>query len=392
MQNKLDSATRFNKKILIVVFGNAARDPRVHRQIIYLKDKFEITVAAFEAPAVEGVEFWPIKYVRASGYAQKLHRGLSSIFGSGKTYLKRFKLGAAQSPQEAYFDLVICNDALPLPFAFELGKGAPVLFEAHEFYPAQRERSLHCLEMFYQRFLKKLCHAYIPKCAGITTVCSGLANEYKRVFGVLPLVVRSIPPRQELFAQTTAAGVIRLVHHGAAGKARRIELMLELMNLLDERFTLDLMLVGKGDYYEHLRKLALSTPRVNWLDPVPMQDLCSVTNKYDLGLFLVPPTTFNLRHCLPNKFFEFIQARLGIAIGPSPEMARLVKQYDLGVVADDFTPMALASKLNALTKGDVLRFKQNAELAANELNAENEMKVFENYLETILQQHKHSQL
>ena len=32
-------------------------------------------------------------------------------------------------------------------------------------------------------------------------------------------------------------------------------------------------------------------------------------NQFDLGVYLLPPVNFNSAHALPNKFFEFIQAR-----------------------------------------------------------------------------------
>ena len=53
-------------------------------------------------------------------------------------------------------------------------------------------------------------------------------------------------------------------------------------------------------------------------------------------------------------------------------------------MAQDFTPQALASKLNALTMEDIMRFKQNAHKAAEELNAEVEMMLFEEYINTLL--------
>ena len=76
--------------------------------------------------------------------------------------------------------------------------------------------------------------------------------------------------------------------------------------------------------------------------------------------------------CLPNKFFEFIQARLAIAIGPSPEMARLTKQYNLGIISKNFTPKSMAESLNSLTKEQILQYKENANQAAKILNAERE--------------------
>ena len=89
-------------------------------------------------------------------------------------------------------------------------------------------------------------------------------------------------------------------------------------------------------------------------------------------------------YALPNKFFEFIQARLAIAIGPSPEMARLVKQYNLGIVSQDFTPKSMAESLNSLTKEQIRQYKENANQTAKILNAEREGEKLLRILEEVL--------
>ena len=113
-------------------------------------------------------------------------------------------------------------------------------------------------------------------------------------------------------------------------------------------------------------------PRVRIRPPVPADRIPEETRNYDIGLFLLEPTNFNYLHALPNKFFEFVQARLAIAIGPSPEMARLVRKHDLGVVADDFSPAALARALNPLTPELISRYQANADRAAPVLCWEHE--------------------
>jgi hypothetical protein len=162
-----------------------------------------------------------------------------------------------------------------------------------------------------------------------------------------------------------------MIHHGAAVSSRRNEVMLEMMNYVDERFTLDLMMVvGNVKYYDKITSLARKRKNVRIVPPVPMQEIIPATNRYDIGLFLVPPTTFNLQYTLPNKFFEFIQARLAVAIGPSVEMCKIVQKFNCGVVSKDFTPRSLANELNQLTPEKIMEFKQHSHVAARELNAE----------------------
>jgi hypothetical protein len=109
---------------------------------------------------------------------------------------------------------------------------------------------------------------------------------------------------------------------------------------------------------------------VRIVDPVCFSDIVPFLNRYDLGLYILPPRNLNLKHALPNKLFEFIQARLGVAIGPSIEMRKIVEEFDCGVVASDFTPKSLAVKLNALDGNQVGYYKNQADRAAGIMNIE----------------------
>ena len=368
-------------RLLILSFTDAGRDPRVFRQAFFLREKYTITLAGLTDPLIKNVEFLPVLRV-GKGIISKAWQAANLLVGNIAPAQNRFQAGKELLTRAGQWDLVLVNDVEPLPLGFSLAMGAPVVFDAHEYYPKEFEDSL-IWRIFFQRYLTGLCTEFIPRCAGMTTVCHGIAREYQKAFGAVPDIVHSGPAYQYLSVNPARSNRIRLIHHGSASPDRCIERMINCMSMLDSRFSLDLYLVGKGRYFEKLKALAQGTPNVCWYDPVPMDTLSRVSNTYDVGLFLVPPSTFNLQHCLPNKFFEFIQARLAIAIGPSPEMVAIVNEYGLGVVADSFTAEAFARKLNALTVEDIMRFKQNAAEAAEIFNAEASMKTLEKKLQKV---------
>jgi hypothetical protein len=367
------------KKLLILSFTDARSDPREYRQAALLRDEYVITVAGFGDPGLDGVAFVPIEHRPAASILGRMWRAGNLLLGNSGPFLQRFALKEPEVLHAQHFDAIIVHDAEPLPLGFSLAKGAPVIFDAHEYYPRMYEDLFW--KIFHKPHLTKLCARYIPQCAGMVTVCSSIVRAYQETFGIVPEVMFNAPFRQDLAARSVASERIRLIHHGGASPDRQLEVMLDMMRFTDARFTLDMMLVGQEGYIRSLKERYMGQANIIWRDPVPMQDLSRVSNAYDLGVFLVPPSTFNLMHCLPNKFFEFIQARLAIAIGPSPEMAAVVKEHALGVIADDFTPQALAAKLNALTAKDIMRFKHNTDKAAAIYNAEESMKT----LKTVLQ-------
>jgi hypothetical protein len=101
-----------------------------------------------------------------------------------------------------------------------------------------------------------------------------------------------------------------------------------------------------------------------------MRDLPRIANVYDIGVFLLPPQHVNQEFTLPNKFFEYIQGRIVPAIGPSPEMARIVREWDCGIVAEDYTPEAFATAIRRTSRSRLAELKENVDRAARELCAE----------------------
>jgi glycosyltransferase involved in cell wall biosynthesis len=203
-------------------------------------------------------------------------------------------------------------------------------------------------------------------------VSEGIAASYEREFGVRGVVVTNAPRFEEL-APSEIGETIRLVHFGWPNPERRLADTIDAMRLLDGRYSLDLFLKGGDPSDRHLTELkqrAAGDPRIRFRDPVPMRDLARVANPYDIGVFLLPPRHMHQEFTLPNKFFEYIQGRIVPAIGPSPEMARIVSEWDCGIVADDYTPAALADAIAGITRERLAELKENADRAARDLCAE----------------------
>jgi hypothetical protein len=117
-----------------------------------------------------------------------------------------------------------------------------------------------------------------------------------------------------------------------------------------------------------------------------MRTLPTYLNQFDIGVFLIEPVNFNYHYILPNKFFEFIQARLAIAIGPSPEMARIVRQYDLGVVSEDFSPKTFARSLSTLDAEKINDYKTKSHNVARLMSAEKNKEILLDLVRQVLRE------
>jgi hypothetical protein len=70
--------------------------------------------------------------------------------------------------------------------------------------------------------------------------------------------------------------------------------------------------------------------------------------------------------------FEYVMAGLALCTTDLPEMARLIREYDLGVTIAAVEPKAIAAAVNALDPDRIDSFKRNALCAARELCWERE--------------------
>jgi len=359
------------KEVLIISFSDLKNDPRVFRQIGFFRDRYRLTTIGLNDAQLPSVEFIPIQQQNHAA-AARITRALGNKLGQFERYywgLYHFEQPLARLG-ERRFDLIIANDLHALPLAVRVARGAKIMLDAHEYFPRQFEDRWRW-NFFSRAFINYLCRTYLPHCDRMITVSAGIADEYRKDFNVRAQVITNSCEYHDLQpAAASAPGPIRLIHHGNAIPSRRLEVMIELMKRSAADLTLDLMLMPVvPGYYRKLRKAAADNRRIQFIPPVPMAQIVPFLNRYDVGLCIYKPTSFNLLHSLPNKFFEFIQARLAVFSGPSPEMARIIRQHDLGVVAEDFSLAALQRALAGLNRKGIDHFKNQAHQAARELSS-----------------------
>ena len=105
-----------------------------------------------------------------------------------------------------------------------------------------------------------------------------------------------------------------------------------------------------------------------------------------LGIHVLPPVNFNNEWALPNKLFDYVQARLGVVVGPSAEMAEYVRTHRLGVVLDDFSSEALTRALDGLDRDTVTAYKDAADDAAEPMSAEAQVHVWAECVDRLIEE------
>ena len=351
------------RTLLIISFSSIVSDPRVRRQIALFRDAYEVITCGY-GPAPAGVA----RHIELSVEENNVSEWDGRVLALRQYRLELWRnpgvRGAWRRLKGLHPDIVLANEAIAAPLALRLKPRFGTLVDLHEYHSRVRENEWYWKKRA-QPWFEWMIRTYVARADRWTTVAPGIAGEYEREFGFRPAVVRNTTPYADLAPQAVSWPP-RLVHSGAGMRKRGTELIVQGVIAATNGATLDLYLT-KGDpaYLEHLRTLAESSDgRVRLHDPVPYEQLIEVLNGYDVGIHVLPPVNFNHLMALPNKVFDYLQARLGVIVGPSPEMVDLVETLRYGVSTADFTPEAIAEVVDALTQEKVHGMKAAAAAAA----------------------------
>lgn len=349
-------------KIAVCALANLDTNPRPNRMVNFLKGISIVTYIGFGS-SQEGVSFVRIKknntvyikILRTLFRLLRLHSSLEKL---------NYKIPFDFNSQ----DLVICHDLELLPYILAEKKSFKILFDAREYYPKHFENKL-IWRILQLPFQIHLCKKYLSRIDYGITVSDGLKKAYEEFFFVNMDVFYSLPFYNELPVKNME-GRIRMVHHGSAVEGREIERMIYAMDSVKENVTLDLILVGSGKYLKKLSVLTKNRSNVRILKPVPFEKIIPTLNAYDIGLVFFPPSTFNLEHCMPNKLFEYIQARLAIITAPLADLMIFVQKYQVGLVCQSYECDDLAKTINKLNEDDILNYKANSDNIAKRFSQE----------------------
>lgn len=370
------------KSILILSHSDLFSDARLNRTIRLLQPDYNIIASGIKHPYVPGVRFIQGEHtpMNLKGKATALLH-LATRQYEAYYWRRNILHDLREKTSDIAPDLVLAYDIemLPLGLTIAREKGAKVVCDIPD-YPPQRVATTPNEAVLYpSAYWDYLCRSYLPRTNAVITSSQGIAQLYEQKLGVRPYVLTSAPDYAPVGPQRRAEDEphIRLVFRGEALPFYRYdhEALLELFGMLDARFELHMLMSARGktnrQYRQVLRSRLEKMERAHFF-PIPDTQLLFPSAQsfaFDVGLYMLKPRNEHQRFMLPEVVFDYIQARLALAIGPSQEMAAIVREHDCGVVADDFSPRAMARALMQLDHARINHYKQQSHAIAEAMSS-----------------------
>lgn len=309
------------------------------------------------------------------------------IFNRGFLFYKWFNLRLLFYLLFRKKGILTANDLDTLPACWVVSKirKMPLVFDSHEYFTEVPEL---VNRRFVRNFWLMIERLMLPGIRYAYTVSEPIAVEYNAKYGTGFKVIRNLPrkengePKRPDLLNCDQRRII--IYQGSLNPGRGLESMILAMEHLGN---FQFQIFGDGPLRINLENLVEEknlNDRIMFMGRKPFSELKFYTRQASLGVSLEENIGKNYFYALPNKLFDYIQARVPVLVSDLPEMKQIVEKYEIGVVAASHDPTMLSSIINEMMDNHEKRmiWKKNLLRASNELCWEVEMdKLIEIYKE-----------
>ena len=237
----------------------------------------------------------------------------------------------------------------------------PLVMDAHELFP-------EVPEIQHKRFVKWVWRTIerrlMPKCDALITVCQSIAKYYHSRYGVDMTVVRNIsnddndtPTNQHIIPNSPHH---TLLYQGCVNLGRGVDWAIGALEWLDD---CRLVIAGGGDLLDNMKTLAASMPwadRIIFTGRLTPAELKPITKNADVGLVMLEDMGLSYHYALPNRIGDFVAAGIPMVVSDLPEMAAIIRRFDIGEIMESTGAHALADSIKKV----LARSKKNYDFSA----------------------------
>lgn len=251
-----------------------------------------------------------------------------------------------------------------------------LVYDAHEY-----EKERFALGRGLKWFIGTVERIGIPFAEAVIAVSPSIVEEYKRLYSPKSMyLLRNTPHfnsvnKHDVFREQLKIRKDQMIflYQGGIVEGRGVEALLDAF-LIRKSDKAVLVIMGEGNKANMVKEAAEKSSSIFYVRAVPYSQIMKYSSSADVGFNSTQSVCLNNYYCLPNKFFEYIQAGLPIVSNYLPDCKALIEKYNIGKVLPEYTPNAINAVVDEMVQTDLSIYESGLKQAGNDLNWEKEEK------------------
>jgi glycosyltransferase involved in cell wall biosynthesis len=357
------------QRIYFTVTNDLTYDQRMHRICSSLAAAgYSVTLVGRKMPASLPLEKKSFRQVR-----------LNCLFQKGKWFYREYNIRLFFYLLFHKMDAICAIDLdtiLPAYYVSKI-KGCKRIYDAHELFTELKE--VISRPPIHRKWLK-IERKIVPKFKQGYTVSEGIAEEFRKRYGLSYAVIRNMPVLKEWLPADQSNFIL---YQGAVNEARGFEWLIPAMKDVDAT----LVVCGDGNFMPQLKSMIKEHEVENKVDLrglVKPAELWTISRQAKIGIAIAEKQGLNQLLALPNKFFDYMHAGLPQVTMNFPEYRKINQQFEVAVLMPE--PGRIAQALNNLLQNDVLysKLRNNCLAARKVYNWQEEEKKLLSFYHSVL--------
>ena len=335
----------FKKRILFISHSDIAVDSRILKQISLSE------FIGFE-PLALGVKDLSRNFskhqqniqsidlyfrISASNHNSKLRFFFLSFFRfvlmSSEVFFRFIPRAIRFKPQ-----IIHCSDYLFLPLAvlLKLLTGSKLIYDAHEL--ESQTNSISKMQSTYVLYLEKILWPFIDFTFYVSEAIkdwyeTNVGEKKSEVILNSPVMPAKVGNSNYFRSYFQISEEIKIfIYLGMLSRGRGINMAIDVFKELEN--SVAIIFMGHGEKEQEVKEFSKTLSNVFIHPPVPHEKVVEITSSADYGYCMLENASLSDYFCLPNKLFEYAFSGIPVLASNFPDISKVVKQYNLGVVSN----------------------------------------------------------
>lgn len=250
---------------------------------------------------------------------------------------------------------VFCEDvySLPIAYLFKRKYNSKIIYDSREIYSELASLRKNNIKKNIIAYIEKGYVSFVDKILVTGELDKEILKEKFPSSNIL--VVYNYPPKAKNLQPVNFFQIlgiptnsIIMIYQGMILEGRGLELSIKTLQYIENAH---LIIIGKGEFQEKLKELSKNLSvdnRTHFLGEIPYPQLLNYTAGGNIGLALIEPISLSYKLALPNKLFEYFQAKIPVIATRLPAIDRIFQEFRIGeLVKPEISPGSLAKVIKA---------------------------------------------